>query len=233
MYNSCSCNKIPPSNLLMLLLFSLTKNSSPPNYYIFILTTIIIMYFHHTTLLLSAFVIQTPTAHITSHSHYYHIRSSSSHTSSSTKLCARNRRKKHVHENDPNKEFEFTIANGYFDWPKMWKPTPLSLQHQAGTTINSSIVVRNERRRVMVEEYKTIRLRYKRRMANSKDRNEYTYWQMMLSDLPRDSCPSRFRERCLATGRGRGVHPFFGLCRHEIRRRAHIGELPGVQKAIW
>jgi small subunit ribosomal protein S14 len=51
--------------------------------------------------------------------------------------------------------------------------------------------------------------------------------------LPRNSSPSRLRNRCQLTGRPRGVFRKFGLCRHKIRELAFNGEVPGVVKASW
>ena len=41
------------------------------------------------------------------------------------------------------------------------------------------------------------------------------------------------RNRCWATGKPRGVYRDFGLCRNQLRQRAHNGELPGVVKSSW
>nr|ODN77322.1 30S ribosomal protein S14 [Cryptococcus depauperatus CBS 7841]ODN88532.1 30S ribosomal protein S14 [Cryptococcus depauperatus CBS 7855] len=41
------------------------------------------------------------------------------------------------------------------------------------------------------------------------------------------------KNRCLETGRGRGVLSKFGLCRFQFRLKALKGELPGVHKASW
>jgi len=54
-----------------------------------------------------------------------------------------------------------------------------------------------------------------------------------LQKLPRNSSPSRVRNRCMLTGRSRGVYSKFGLCRHEFRRLASEGKIPGVRKASW
>jgi len=54
-----------------------------------------------------------------------------------------------------------------------------------------------------------------------------------LSALPRDASPTRVRGRCQLTGRSRGYVSFFGLCRNELRRLAHAGQLPGVKKSSW
>ena len=41
------------------------------------------------------------------------------------------------------------------------------------------------------------------------------------------------RNRCWATGKPRGVYRDFGLCRNQLRQRAHQGLLPGVVKSSW
>jgi small subunit ribosomal protein S14 len=54
-----------------------------------------------------------------------------------------------------------------------------------------------------------------------------------LSKLPRDSSPSRKRNRCSVTGRSRGVYRKFGLARTKLREAATRGEVPGLKKASW
>ena len=54
-----------------------------------------------------------------------------------------------------------------------------------------------------------------------------------IQGLPRNSAPNRVRNRCWATGKPRGVYRDFGLCRNQLRQRAHNGELPGVVKSSW
>lgn len=54
-----------------------------------------------------------------------------------------------------------------------------------------------------------------------------------LQKLPRNSSPSRVRNRCSMTGRGRGVYRKFGLCRNVFRQLALAGKIPGIRKASW
>ena len=54
-----------------------------------------------------------------------------------------------------------------------------------------------------------------------------------LQKLPRDSSPARQRNRCVLTGRSRGVYSKFGLGRNKLREYAMRGEIPGIQKASW
>ncbi|RIY33018.1 30S ribosomal protein S14 [Psittacicella melopsittaci] len=56
---------------------------------------------------------------------------------------------------------------------------------------------------------------------------------LKLQTLPRDSSPSRQRNRCAITGRPRGYQRKFGLSRTKIRELAMSGEIPGLRKASW
>jgi small subunit ribosomal protein S14 len=54
-----------------------------------------------------------------------------------------------------------------------------------------------------------------------------------LQALPRNSSPSRLRNRCDITGRPRGTFRKFGLARTKIREAAMRGDIPGLIKASW
>lgn len=54
-----------------------------------------------------------------------------------------------------------------------------------------------------------------------------------LAKLPRNSSPTRLKNRCSQTGRPRAYIRRFGLSRIEFRERASKGEIPGVTKASW
>lgn len=51
--------------------------------------------------------------------------------------------------------------------------------------------------------------------------------------IPRNSAPSRHRNRCWVTGRSRGFYKDFGLSRHVLREMAHDGLIPGLTKSSW
>lgn len=57
--------------------------------------------------------------------------------------------------------------------------------------------------------------------------------RMALQKLPRNSFPTRQRNRCEITGRPRGTFTQFGLGRTKVREMAFAGEIPGVTKASW
>lgn len=54
-----------------------------------------------------------------------------------------------------------------------------------------------------------------------------------LQKLPRDSSPSRQRNRCALTGRSRGVYQKFGLGRNKLREATMRGDVPGLREASW
>ena len=56
---------------------------------------------------------------------------------------------------------------------------------------------------------------------------------LALQKMPRDSSPSRQRNRCILTGRPRGVYRKFGLGRIKLREVAMRGEIPGLTKSSW
>jgi len=57
--------------------------------------------------------------------------------------------------------------------------------------------------------------------------------RLKLQRLPRNSSPSRLRNRCQITGRPRGVYSKFGLGRNKLREIAMQGGVPGLVKASW
>ena len=71
--------------------------------------------------------------------------------------------------------------------------------------------------------------KYAEKRAQLKKEGNYA----ALAKLPRDSSPSRQRNRCFLTGRPRGYIRKFGLCRNMFRDLALSGELPGVTKSSW
>ena len=54
-----------------------------------------------------------------------------------------------------------------------------------------------------------------------------------LAKLPRNSSPTRWKNRCVETGRPRSYMRQFGLSRISFREHAVKGEIPGVTKSSW
>ncbi len=54
-----------------------------------------------------------------------------------------------------------------------------------------------------------------------------------LHKLPRNSSPTRWKNRCIETGRARAYMRQFGLSRLSFREHASKGEIPSVTKSSW
>jgi len=54
-----------------------------------------------------------------------------------------------------------------------------------------------------------------------------------LQKLPRNSSPTRLKNRCGETGRPHAYMRKFGLSRISFREHAAKGEIPGVTKSSW
>ncbi|WP_156291066.1 30S ribosomal protein S14 [Oceanobacillus salinisoli] len=74
----------------------------------------------------------------------------------------------------------------------------------------------------MVEKYAAIR-------RELKEKGDYE----ALRKLPRDSSPTRLKNRCALTGRPRSYMRKFGMSRIAFREYAHKGQVPGVKKSSW
>ena len=97
-----------------------------------------------------------------------------------------------------------------------------------------SMIAREERRRKAAERYAKKRAELKARIIDPNVSAEEAMEAMYaLQKLPRDSSPSRGRNRCAMTGRPRGYYRKFGLSRNKLREIANKGEAPGLVKASW
>lgn len=83
-------------------------------------------------------------------------------------------------------------------------------------------VAKQKRREVIVAKYAEVRRQFK------KEKN-----YAALTALPRDSSPTRLRNRCQLTGRSRAVLQKFMVCRNKFRELALAGRIPGLRKASW
>nr|AMD08055.1 ribosomal protein S14 [Euglena mutabilis] len=96
-----------------------------------------------------------------------------------------------------------------------------------------SVIIRQEKRLILVEKYKQIRKNIKEKMRSIENLEEKISNHNQIQKLPRNSSKSRLRNRCIITGRGRGYYRMFGLSRHVLRNMSHYGLLPGVKKSSW
>lgn len=85
-----------------------------------------------------------------------------------------------------------------------------------------SIIARDLKRQKMIAQYA-------KKRAELKAMGD----QEGLAKLPRNSSPTRWKNRCQETGRPHGYMRTFGLSRIAFREHASKGEIPGVTKASW
>jgi small subunit ribosomal protein S14 len=85
-----------------------------------------------------------------------------------------------------------------------------------------SVLARNAKREKMI-------IKYAERRAELKAAGDLEG----LAMLPRNSSPTRRKNRCAETGRGRSYMRQFGLSRIAFREHASKGEIPGVTKSSW
>ena len=98
----------------------------------------------------------------------------------------------------------------------------------------TSSVNKNKRREKLAKQYAAKRAKLKAMAVDDKltpeDRFEA---RIKLAELPRNSSPTRIRNRCELTGRPRAVYRKFKLSRLALRQLASLGALPGVVKSSW
>lgn len=97
-----------------------------------------------------------------------------------------------------------------------------------------SLINRQKKREDLVAKFAAKRAELQAIIDNASKSFEERYEaRLKLQQLPRNSCPTRLRNRCAITGRPRGTFRRFGLSRSKIRELAFRGEIPGVTKSSW
>ena len=98
----------------------------------------------------------------------------------------------------------------------------------------TSQIHRDRRRMQLIEKYAERRAELRARLKDqSASMEEKLEIQKAFSKLPRNSCPTRLKRRCLITGRPRAYYRKFGMSRIAMREMALKGYLPGVRKSSW
>jgi small subunit ribosomal protein S14 len=85
------------------------------------------------------------------------------------------------------------------------------------------LITKHSKKRDIIKEALKNSATYQERIVNSK----------RLESLPRNSSPSRHRNRCWVTGRSRAFYKDFGISRHVLREMAQEGMIPGLTKSSW
>jgi len=98
----------------------------------------------------------------------------------------------------------------------------------------TSSIEKNNRRRRLAKKYSGRRSRLK---AIAQDKNlpmEDRFAAVLkLAELPRNSAPSRVRNRCEITGRPRAFYRKLKMSRIALRELGSKGLIPGLVKSSW
>jgi small subunit ribosomal protein S14 len=98
----------------------------------------------------------------------------------------------------------------------------------------TSSVEKNNRRRKLAAQYAEKRKRLKAIADDLKRPAEERFAaRIKLAELPRNSSPTRVRNRCEVTGRARGYYRKLRMCRNQLRDLASQGLIPGMVKSSW
>lgn len=95
------------------------------------------------------------------------------------------------------------------------------------------MIQREMKRQKLMIKYAAKRKSIVLALKNSKTYKEKLLNFKRMETLPRNSAPSRNRNRCWVTGRSRGFYRDFGISRHVLREMAHEGNIPGLTKSSW
>jgi small subunit ribosomal protein S14 len=98
----------------------------------------------------------------------------------------------------------------------------------------TSMIERNNKRKRLAKKYQTRRTRLKAIAADrSLPAEERFAARLKLAELPRNSSPTRVRNRCDLTGRPRGYYRKLRMSRIALRDLGSQGLIPGMIKSSW
>ena len=97
-----------------------------------------------------------------------------------------------------------------------------------------SAIERDKKRRRLVKNGAAKRERLKAIAADSSLPMEERFAaRLKLAQLPRNSAPTRVRNRCAVTGRPRGYYRKLNMSRIALREMSSQGLVPGMVKSSW
>jgi small subunit ribosomal protein S14 len=98
----------------------------------------------------------------------------------------------------------------------------------------TSSIEKNKRRAKLAKQFAAKRAALK---TVSKDQSlpleERFDAQLKLAALPRNSSPTRIRNRCEVSGRPRGYYRKLRMSRIALRELGNLGQVPGMVKSSW
>ena len=97
-----------------------------------------------------------------------------------------------------------------------------------------SAIEKNKRRARLVQRYAQKRARL---LAQANDKSlpleEQFAARLKLAEMPRNSAPTRLRNRCEVSGRPRAYYRKFKMSRIALRELGSQGLVPGLTKSSW
>jgi small subunit ribosomal protein S14 len=98
----------------------------------------------------------------------------------------------------------------------------------------TSAVEKNRKRIRLVKKFASRRARLKAIASDqSVPAEERFAARLKLAELPRNSAPTRVRNRCEVSGRPRAYYRKFKVSRIALRDLASNGHIPGMVKSSW
>lgn len=98
----------------------------------------------------------------------------------------------------------------------------------------TSSIEKNNRRKKMAKSLAGKRAKLKAVARDQKLSLEERFAaQLKLAELPRNSSPSRIRNRCEVSGRPRGYYRKLRMSRIALRELGNHGQVPGLVKSSW
>ncbi|MFQ5562380.1 MAG: 30S ribosomal protein S14 [Parvularculaceae bacterium] len=96
------------------------------------------------------------------------------------------------------------------------------------------MIERNMKRKRLAKKFESKRARLKAIIKDQDKPGEERFMAALkLAELPRNSSPTRFRNRCLVTGRPRGFYRKLRMSRIALREFGSDGKVPGLVKSSW
>ena len=97
-----------------------------------------------------------------------------------------------------------------------------------------SAIEKNNRRRRLAKQFSAKRAQLKAIVADKDLGDQERYGaRLKLAELPRNSSPTRIRNRCELTRRPRGVYRKLKMSRIALRIMGNDGKIPGMVKSSW
>ncbi len=91
---------------------------------------------------------------------------------------------------------------------------------------------KNRSRKVTLYAERRAALKAQSRDESLSDQERFAA-RLKLAKLPRNSAPSRLRNRCEVTGRPRGYYRKLKMSRLALRELGSEGKIPGLVKSSW